>query len=263
MTEAERQVSADELQAYVDDRLDATQREQVERFLENRHELAREIAAYRAQRDGLRTALASPAAEPIPPELNLSRLLEARLRRRPPWWRVAATVALCLGLGGATGWYFGSAPRQDRTELAVSLLQQQAMASHIVYAADPRHPIEMAASDSAHLVQWLSNRLHRSVVPPDLSALGYKLLGGRLLATEHGGASALFVYEDASGTRLSVLLRPMAPELNARRADISHGSVNGCTWIANGMGYAVVAAESDGALDQIVDRINGEVGTRG
>jgi anti-sigma factor RsiW len=260
MTEAEKPISTDELHAYVDGRLDPARRQQVERFLDDRHELAREVAAYRAQRDELRRALGRPATEPIPPELNLTRLLEARLRRRPPWWRLAATIALCLGLGGATGWYFGSAPRQDRTELAMSLLQQQAMASHTVYAADPRHPIEMAASDSAHLMQWLSSRLHRNVVPPDLSGLGYKLLGGRLLATEHGGAAALFVYQDASGTRLSVLLRPMASELRAQRADISHGPVNGCTWIANGMGYAVVAAESGGALDQVVDRINGEVG---
>jgi anti-sigma factor RsiW len=263
MTEAEKPLSADELHAYVDDRLDAARRQQVERLLDSRHDLAREVAAYRAQRDALRSALAAPATEPVPPDLNLSRLVETRLRRRPPWWRLAATIALCLGLGGATGWYFGSAPRQDRTELAVSLLQQQAMASHTVYAADPRHPIEMAASDSATLAQWLSNRLHRSVVPPDLSGLGYKLLGGRLLATEHGGASALFVYQDASGTRLSLLLRPMAPELRADRADISHGSVNGCTWIANGMGYAVVASESDDALDQIADRINGETGKGG
>lgn len=263
MIEAEKPISADELHAYVDNRLDATRRQQVERLLDSRPELAREAAAYRAQRNGLRAALAAPATEPIPPDLNLSRLLEARLRQRPSWWRLAATIALCLGFGGVTGWYFGSAPRQNRTELAVSLLQQQAMASHTVYAADPRHPIEMAASDNAPLAQWLSNRLHRSVVPPDLSGLGYKLLGGRLLATEHGGAAALFIYQDALGTRLSVLLRPMAPELRADRADISHGSVNGCTWIANGMGYAVVAAESDDALEQVVDRINGEAGKGG
>lgn len=263
MTKAERPISADELHAYVDDRLEAVRQQQIERFLESRPELARHVAAYRDQRDELRAAFASLATEPIPPELNLSRLLEARLRRRPSWWRLAATVALCLGLGGAAGWLFGSASRQDRTELAVSLLEQQAMASHTVYAADTRHPIEVAASDSAHLAQWLSNRLHRSVVPPDLSGLGYKLLGGRLLATEHGGASALFVYQEASGVRLSVLLRPMAPELHARRADIRHGPVNGCTWIANGMGYAVVAAESDDALDRIVEQINGEVSKGG
>ena len=60
--------------------------------------------------------------------------------------------------------------------------------------------------------------------PPDLSPLGYRLLGGRLLATEHGGAAALFVYDDADGHRLTVLLRPMAPELRAVRTDGTQGN---------------------------------------
>ena len=45
------------------------------------------------------------------------------------------------------------------------------------------HPIEVAATERDHLAQWLSNRLSRSVTPPALDALGYRLIGGRLLAT--------------------------------------------------------------------------------
>ena len=225
MAAADRPISTDELHAYVDDRLDPDRRLAVERCLDTQPELARRVAAYRAQRDGLRAAFAGRAANPIPPHLNLNRLLEARLRRRPIWWRAAAVVVLCLGLGGAAGWYVGSSPRPSSNELAMSLLQQQAMASHVVYADDRRHPIEVTAADSDHLSQWLSNRLHRSVAPPDLSPLGYRLLGGRLLATERGGAAALFVYDDAEGHRLTLLLRPMAPELHAVRTRWRAGTV--------------------------------------
>ena len=143
------------------------------------------------------------------------------------------------------------------------MLQQQAMASHAVYAADGRHPIEVTAAQSDHLSQWLSNRLRRSVAPPDLSALGYRLLGGRLLATERGGAAALFVYDDAQGNRISVLLRPMAPELSAARTDIAQGPLTGCTWIHGGLGYAVVGAASDQTLDQISDQISRQAGKAG
>jgi anti-sigma factor RsiW len=145
----------------------------------------------------------------------------------------------------------------------MSLLQQQAMASHAVYADDRRHPIEVAAAERDHLSQWLSNRLRRSVVPPDLSPLGYRLLGGRLLATEHGGAAALFVYDDSKGDRLTVLLRPMSPELRAAPTDVAQGPLNGCSWIGNGMGYAVVAAASDQTLDQIADQIRHQAATPG
>jgi anti-sigma factor RsiW len=259
MTAAERPIAEDELHGYVDGRLDTARRQEVERYLDAQPELARRVAAYRAQRDDLRAALAARATEPIPLELNLSRLLEARLRHRQGWWKFAASMLLCLGLGGAAGWYLGLTPKLERTAVAVSLLQQQALATHTIYATDKRHPIEVAATERDHLSQWLSNRLHRNVAPPDLSASGYRLLGGRLLATEHGGAAALFVYDDAQGNRLSVVMRPMAPEMRAPHADIAQGAVNGCSWIDKGMGYAVVAATSDEALDRIAEQISRQV----
>jgi anti-sigma factor RsiW len=253
MTPAERPISEDEIHAYVDDRLERTRRREIEHYLDAQPELSQRVQAYRAQRDGLRVALASRAAEPIPPELNLSRLFEARLRQRHAWWRLAASMILCLALGGAAAWYLGSSPKPSRNEMAVSLLQQQALASHTVYATDRRHPIEVIAAERDHLTRWLSDRLRRSVAPPDLSAAGYRLLGGRLLATER----------DAQGSRLSVLMRPMAPELWAARVDISQGPMNGCTWIAKGMGYAVIAAASDQALDAIAEQISRQAGDAG
>jgi anti-sigma factor RsiW len=72
-------------------------------------------------------------------------------------------------------------------------LQGLAIASHLVYGTDRRHPIEVAASEPDYLAQWLSNRLNRTVMPPDLSRFGYTLIGGRLLATEQGNAAALFI----------------------------------------------------------------------
>ncbi len=259
----ERPISTDDLHAYVDDRLDPDRRRDIERFLDTQPELARRVAAYRAQRDGLRAAFGARGLAPIPPELNLNRLLEARLRRRPVWWAAAAAVLLCLGVGGTAGWYLRTPPTPSRIERAVSLLQQQALASHAVYAADRRHPIEVGATEIDHLSQWLSDRLRRRVVPPDLSALGYRLLGGRLLATEQGGAAALFVYDDGQGGRLTVLLRPMAPQLQAARSDVEQGPLTSCTWIGQGMGYAVVAAAPDQTLDRVADEISQQAGKPG
>jgi len=260
MAAVEQPITEDELQRYVDGRLDAQRLADLERYLASQPELSRRVAAWRAQRDGLRAAFGSVASEPIPPELNLNRLLEQRLYRRPVWWRLAATVVLSLGVGAAGGWYFSTASPPSRTQIAMTLLQQQAMATHAVYTLDARHPIEVTAAEREHLAQWLSNRLHRSVTPPDLSGLGYHLLGGRLLATEHGGAFALFVYEDASANRLSVLFRPMSPDMRAQHADISSGSLNGCTWIDKGMGYAVTAVAPETTLDQVANRISAQSG---
>src|SRR5579859_5625479 len=128
MTAAEPPISVDDLPANVDGRLDPARRQQVLSCLEAQPDLARRVAAYREQRERLRGALADVSAQPIPPELNLQRLVEARLlRRSTPWWRIAAAVLLSLGLGGLAGWHLSAIPGPDRNTLAMSLLRQQAM----------------------------------------------------------------------------------------------------------------------------------------
>ena len=253
-------IADEELQAYVDGRLEPLRAVEVERHLAGHPDQASRVASWRAQREALRAVFAGAAAEPTPPELTFAHLLETRLRRRASFWPIAAGVVLALGIGATGGWYVSAGRQPDRTQLAVSLLQQQALASHDVYAADRRHPIEVPADQSEHLAQWLSNRLHRTVAAPDLASAGYHLLGGRLLATEHAGAAALFMYENAQHERLSVVMRPMASELAAARIDEAHGPVNLCAWIQRGIGYAVVAAAPDATLDAIAREIDQQSG---
>jgi anti-sigma factor RsiW len=103
--------------------------------------------------------------------------------------------------------------------------------------------------------------LGQTVAAPDLSSLGYHLIGGRLLATERGAPAALFMYDDTAGHRLSLLLRPMAHDLKSAQTDMGQAGVNGCAWIAEGMGYAVVAAMPDSELDRVADKVRAELGT--
>ena len=57
-----------------------------------------------------------------------------------------------------------------------------------------RHPVEVDATQEAHLVQWLSKRLGHPLVVPDLTKAGFQLIGGRLLPSE-GGPAAQFMYQ--------------------------------------------------------------------
>ncbi len=255
-------IAEEDLHAFVDGQPVPLRRAEVQRYLDaNPHE-ARRVAAWASQREALREAFALQAAAPLPPELNLSRLIEERLQRWPRRlaWLSAASVLLALIMGGAGGWMLRAPSRPSRGALAMSLLEQEGLATHLVYAADKRHPIEVGAAEPDHLAQWLSDRLSRKVSPPLLDALGYRLIGGRLLATEQGGAAALFMYEDAQGQRLSLVLRPMTRDLLAAQTDMRRGAVNGCAWIANGMGYAVIASLPDDQLDRVADQVRQEVG---
>jgi len=260
VTDPDLPITEDDLHAYVDGQLPPGRRPEIERYLAANPETGRRIAAYQDQRMALRAALAG-VSEPLPSKLDLTRILQERRRPRAAMWRIAAGLVLALGVGGAGGWFLHGPATPNRTTLALSLLEQQALATHTVFAADRRHPIEVGAAEEAHLRQWLSNRLGRTVVPPDLTAAGYHLIGGRLLATEHGAAAALFMYDDAAGKRLSLLLRPMSTDLRVPLTDIGQGDMKGCIWIEKGMGYAAVAALPDTELDRIAGHIRAELGT--
>jgi len=253
-------IAEHDLHAYVDGQLAPDRREEVERHLADNPDQARLVSAWQAQRAALRAAFAGPA-EPLPEKLQLGRLMAERRRRviraRFGDWRIAAGFVLALGAGGAAGWYLHAPATPSRSAAAMRVLEQEALTSHIVYAADRRHPIEVPAAEEAHLAQWLSNRLARPVAPPDLSSLGYHLIGGRLLATEHGGAAALLMYANDAGMRISLVLRPMAAGLAAPQTDIVDGQVRGCAWIEKGMGYAVVAALPDSELDRVAAEVRG------
>jgi len=87
------------------------------------------------------------AAEPIPPELNVQRLVEGRLARRSGPRRIAfaASVMLSLGLGGAVGWTAHDAMQAEPSVVAwtgVGAVSAEALTAHRVFAADPRQPVE-------------------------------------------------------------------------------------------------------------------------
>lgn len=260
MSDPDRPIEEDDLHAFIDGELAPERVQAVERYLQARPEEARRVAAYQAQRDELHALFTPALTERLPPRLQIAAIL-GRRRSRPAWqgWAVAATVVLALGLGGAGGWFLRAPPEQGRTEHALQVLIDEALTSHAVYASDSNHAIEMAGTDEPRLTQWLGNRLQRQVKAPDLSAFGYHLLGGRLLATERGSPAGLLMYSNAQGERLSLLLRPMAPDLKADDTDMLAGAAKLCAWIMRGMGYALVATSSSD-LNQVADHIRNELG---
>jgi anti-sigma factor RsiW len=263
VSEAIPPIDEDDLHAYVDGHLPAERRQAVEDRLRQNPDAARRVADYQAQRQAIRAAFASPVADKLPPQLSLAHIIAHRGRRSRTSWLAAASVLLALGIGVGTGWFLHGVAGGGQTRQAIALLSQEALTSHVVYAVDVRHPIEVAGTEAPHLQQWLSNRLKRVVVAPDLSALGYHLVGGRLLATEHGGAAALLMYDDANHNRISVLLRPMTPDLRAPGETIQQGGVNGRAWIANGLGIAVVAALPESDLTPLAAQIGTDLKTPG
>lgn len=253
-----RPITEDDLHAYVDQALEPERRAEVASYLEDHPDVASRVAAFADQRDLLRGALASISDEPLPAELSLSRIIESRRRRPvPAWWAVAAI--LVLSIGGLGGWTVRGVLQNSPGGL--SALAEEAAYSYSVYAPDHVRPVEMRASDSAELVQWVSNRLKQPVKVPDLSVSGYRLMGGRLVATSHGPA-AMFMYDDDRGDRLVVLTRPMnRGDQDAPMTAQSTGDVAGLAWADRGMGYTLVGQLPADTLRPIANEIRRQART--
>ncbi|PAY07962.1 hypothetical protein CK489_20040 [Bradyrhizobium sp. UFLA03-84] len=244
-----RPISEDDLHAYVDHALEPERQAEVAAYLESHPDVARRVASFSDQRSMLRAALAPIAEEPLPPQLNLSRIIESK-RRRPASFRWAIAAMLMLAIGGVGGWAIRGATEGPAGGLAA--LAQEASDSYKVYASDRTRPVELR--DSAELVQWVSNRLQQPVKLPDLTKSGYRLMGGRVVPTAHGPA-AMFMYDDDHGERLVVLTRPMTSDQNAPMAAHSGGDVAGFSWADGGTGYSVVGPRGVESLRPLANEI--------
>lgn len=250
-----RPISEDELQAYVDQALDAGRRDEVRDYLRLHPGVARRIEGYVAQRAALRAALAPIAEEPIPAELGIRALAEAR-RVRLSAWRPAIAAAMLLCVGGLGGWMAHGVATPPIN--GIGALAHEAADNYRVYASDLHRPVEMGSAQKADLVRWVSNRLRSPVAVPDLRSAGYRFIGGRLVTTPHGPA-AMFIYDDAQGARLAVMVRPMKVEKNTRMSERTDGGLGGVSWASDGIGYSLVAPARPKSLHPLADEVRRQV----
>jgi anti-sigma factor RsiW len=252
-----RPITEDDLHAYVDEHLAPERRAEVATYLDAHPDVAKRVAVFADQRDHLRDALAPIADEPLPAKLNLSRIIDNRRRQSSPlWWAVAAM--LLISVGGISGWIAHSWIPSSSSGLAA--LAQEATDSYKVYAPDRVRPVEFRASEGPQLVQWLSNRLNQPIRVPDLTTAGYRLMGGRLIATSHGPA-AMFMYDDDHGNRLVMLTRPMTVDKNAQMMPQSREDIAGFTWADGGMGYSLVGRSAVESLRPIANEVRRQAQT--
>lgn len=191
-------VTESDLHAYVDGVLPPARAAEVEAYLAERPEEAGRVAGYREQVLALRREFDAALEEPLPQRLHVPRYYWAR-----PLLRYAAVVAW-LTIGGVAGWQLHAYTADKRIE--ATAWARRAAIAHVVYSPEVRHPVEVAASEEAHLVRWLSKRLGTSLKIPNLGDIGYALVGGRLLPGDRGPV-AQFMYQDGKGQRLTLYVR--------------------------------------------------------
>lgn len=253
-------INEEELNAYVDDALTPERRAAVEDHLARHPADAERIAAYRAQKQALKALFQPVLDEPLPDRLQALSVQPIKVSAGGSsgfgglWQRLAAGVMIAA-LGGAGGWLaHGQYLHGERMARAVPLSHQAAVA-HVVYSPDVRRPVEIAADQEEALVKWLTKRLGTPVSPPKLGALGYELVGGRLLPG-NSGPVAQFMYQDASGQRMTLYVTTESAEKRDTGFRFAReGLVNVFYWVDGKFGYALSAGIDKGELAKVATAV--------
>jgi anti-sigma factor RsiW len=258
-----------DLQAYVDHRLSDAERSAVDIHLAAHPDDAQKLARYSRLNDDLRELFDPVLNEKIPDRLlevfpgsaesrasSFRDVLSGRwaglrgmLGRLPSLlvpapasssggWRPAAYALTLtwLSLGVVIGWQM----QRVLPQTGMPPMVRHAAVAYATYASETAHPVEIQASEEDHLEAWLSRRLGMNLKAPRLEAVGFTLMGGRLLAGTQGPA-AQFMYEDKIGRRLTLYVKTqeMGHDQSAAFRFAREKDVNAFYWIDSGTGYVL------------------------
>ena len=256
------------LSAFVDGELPPEERAAIEAQLAQQPQAAARVAAWLAQKAALQALCGAPPRSEHSESVGQSDADDEPafivVRRPTPWWQrvglaacwlaAGAGLALALGplaprlTGGAWNGLGGQPPSfAERADIA-----------YAVYTPERRHPVEVAANEEEHLINWLSKRLNRPLSVPSLQEYGYSLVGGRLLPGEAGPA-AQFMYENTSGARLTLYITGIARDETAFRL-FRDGNRRTFYWVSDRMGYALSGPISEDKLRSIAIEVCSALG---
>ena len=249
------EIQEEELHAFVDGQLPKGRCTAVLAYLgQHPQEIAR-LAAYAAQKEEIRRQLdAIDLAGDSATTVALQRAVAERLQgRRYHQWlrRVAAMVALLL-----VGWWANSAHERFLVGRLPGVVMEAAQA-HQIFGKDIDRPVELTAAAEADLEAWFSSRLGELVEIPSLSALGLRLVGGRLLAGDDGPVAQL-IYEGQDSYRLTLGLSSEITDTGPEIEVVTFEGLRAGYWQEGDLTYALVGPKSDRELIAIATRLGAE-----
>lgn len=257
-----RQLSDDELHALADGRIAGPERFALEARLALEPNAQSRLTQWQQQNLLLRGLHRSVLDEAVPsPLLEAARQTVSAQKNADRWSRmggIAAGIVLSFGMGWVANATWQSQHMGTLTAQvpASSEFVRQARYAHVVYAPEVRHPVEVTSAEQAHLVQWLSKRVGKTLKVPNLTAQGYDLVGGRLLPGDTG-ARAQFMFQNGAGTRLTLYLGALAAPAQSEAAQetafrfAADGTVPSFYWVEQGFGYALSGPLQRDALMQL------------
>jgi anti-sigma factor RsiW len=257
MIDRQHGLSEAELHAFVDGELGPEEHAEIEAMLSAGAPEQALVSELRDLNDAIRSRYAGRVGEPVPPAMvmRLARLERDRPAPLRRLLRPAAAIALMAG-SAAAGYLARGLLREPHGPEAAFVAT--AMGAHTVYVPEVRHPVEVKA-DEAHLVRWLAKRVGADVRAPALAGAGWKLMGGRLLPDQEGHPAAQFMYEDATGRRLTLYIRKETGLDNTAFRFAERDGFGAFYWIDRPLAYALTGRLSREELMTLADLVYGQL----
>ncbi|MGE4063052.1 MAG: anti-sigma factor [Rhodospirillaceae bacterium] len=209
--------SEEDLQAYIDGELDAARAADVEAAIQGDADLARQTHAYRADKARLGQIYGPLIDRPLP-EAWLEMIANRKVVALPPrtsrrqmiGLATAASVAVIAG---------GAIVVRKLSERSGEALLASALAAHGQAREIPAQPVPEGA---------LTKIVGVAVKTPDLSKLGFSLVGMRTQDGPGRSAAAVLAYRDAGGRVFTLYLKasPGTPAFEM----IKRGDTRICLW---------------------------------
>lgn len=247
-------ITEDEIHALVDDQLTPDALAALQERLARDPQALATLEKWKRQRDALRGLHQDVLDETVPATLvTAAQQTTTSQQEMDQWWRWggrAAGLMLAFGIGWFSNntWQterLGNAPTATLVNSKIAPeFAREASIAHAVFSPEVRHPVEVAAADQVHLVQWLSKRLGRQLKIPSLTEQGYELVGGRLLPGD-AGVRAQFMFQNPAGVRLTLYLGAVDKATGATGTGetafrfTEDGPIPSFYWIDQGFGYAL------------------------
>jgi anti-sigma factor RsiW len=260
-----RRVSEAEIHAFVDGELAPSEAAEVEGLLAASPADLALVRELRDLNEALNARYADALTAPAPPgiEARLARFeppgpgRQGAMRGASARGLVRVAAALVMVLLAAAGGYAlrGMLSEPGASEAA---FVTTALGAHSVYVSEVRHPVEVRAEE-AHLVRWLAKRVGADIRAPALSDLGWKLMGGRLLPDQEGLPAAQFMYEDATGRRLTLYMRKETGLGNTAFHFFERDGFGAFYWIDRPLAYALTGQLSRDELMSLANAVYAQI----
>lgn len=197
---AHAELRDEELNAFIDGELDETKRQRIAALIERDADIRERIAGYRGDKARIRALYSGGLNDPLP-RAWIERIEAATARR--PWqrqvWAITALAAsVVLVLAGVFALReFRPASRDDIVADALAARADTLRPDRVIPVSSPK----VAAAEAGVMTQQLATR----VKTPDLSRMGYRLVG--IDAYSAPARSFELRYADADGRVFTLYVR--------------------------------------------------------